>query len=265
MGHADVTGLPRSLKLLWGREEPQRRGPKPSLSLERIAAAAIALADAEGMQAVSMSRVAGQLGFTTMSLYRYVSAKDDLIALMLDVAIGRPDLPEDATAGWRARLEHWSLGYLTALRRHPWMTRTPISGPPVTPNQVAWMEAALGALAETALTDAEKLSILLLVNNYVRGVGQLSADLAEADEESRPGQSAVMSQYGQVLAQLIDAEGFPTLRGMLASGVFDQPDDEPDVEFNFGLRMILDGVARLVQERHATRQMPGKALRGQPS
>lgn len=262
MGQADQAGLPRRLKVLWGREEPRRRGPKPSLSLERIAATAIALADAGGIDAVSMSRVAGQLGFTTMSLYRYVREKDELIALMLDVAIGRPAPPEEATAGWRARLEQWSRGYLTALRRHPWITRIPISGPPVAPNQVAWMEAALGALAATALTDAEKLSILLLLNNYVRGVGQLSADLAEAEADSRPAPGSVMRHYGQVLAQLIDAEGFPTLRGMLAAGLFDLPDDEPDAEFTFGLRMLLDGVARLVQERDRERTTSTKALRG---
>jgi AcrR family transcriptional regulator len=259
MSEDGQTTLPRSLRVLWGREQPPRRGPKPGLSLERIAAAAISLADAEGLGAVSMSRVAGRLGFTTMALYRYVSTKDDLSALMLDVAVGRPALP--AAEGWRAQLERWSRGYLSALRRHPWATRIPISGPPLTPNQVAWMEAALAALAGTGLTDTENLSILLLLSNYVRSVGQLSADLAAAERDRRSEQTSVMSHYGRMLAQVIDAEHFPTLCGMLARGVFDQPDDDPDEEFDFGLRTLLDGVALLVQARQATQKMPRQVLR----
>ncbi len=249
MSDGDQTALPRSLRVFWGLEDSPRRGPKPGLSLERIAAAAIGLADADGLGAVSMGRVASQLGFTTMALYRYVSAKDDLVMLMLDVALGPPDFPTDSVESWRARLERWSRGYLNVLRRHPWMTRVPIGGPPLTPNSVAWMEAALAALAPTGLTDLEKLSVLLLLSNYVRSLGQLSADLAAAERVSRPEQLSVMSRYGQVLAQVIDAARFPALCGMLASGAFDQPDDDPDDEFNFGLQMVLDGVARLVEQR----------------
>ncbi len=256
MGEDDQTALPRSLKVFWGREEPRRRGPKPGLGLERIAVAAIGLADADGLGAVSMGRVAGQLGVTTMALYRYVGTKDELIALMLDVALGRPALPADAAEGWRARLEHWSWGYLTALRRHPWAPRVPISGPPLTPNQVAWMEAGLGALAATGLTDPEKLSVLLLLSNYVRGVAQLLIDLAAAERDGRPEQLSVMNHYGQMLAQVIDAERFPTLCGMLASGEFDQPDDDPDEDVSFGLRTVLDGVALLVRERQPTQKTP---------
>jgi len=249
MSDSDKIELPRSVKLLWGQEEPQRRGPKPGLSPERIAAAAIKLADAEGMGAVSMSRVAGELGFTTMSLYRYVSGKDDLIVLMLDVAIGRPDFPADAAVGWRVLLERWSLEYLTVLRRHPWMTRVPISGPPITPNNVAWMEYALSALSATMLTEKEKLSVLLLLTNYVRGVGQLLVDIAEVEKDIPTGQTSMMRQYGQVLSHLIDTDRFPTLCGVLASGALDDDDDDPDAEFHFGLRRVLDGVAALLEER----------------
>ncbi len=246
MNDTDEIELPRSIMLLWGHAEPQRRGPKPGLSLERIAAAAIRLADAEGLGAVSMSRVAGELGFTTMSLYRYVSGKDDLIVLMLDVAIGRPDFPANAPQGWRVLLERWSLEYLNALRRHPWMTRVSISGPPITPNNVAWMEYALSAMSATTLTAQEKLSVLLLLTNYVRGIGQLLVDIAGAERAIPPGQTAAMSQYGQILSQLIDADRFPALCGILASGALDDDDDDPDAEFHFGLRRVLDGIAVLI-------------------
>lgn len=98
----------------------------------------------------------------------------------------------------------------------------------------------------------------------LNSASQLSADLAAVARDSRPEQIDVMSRFGQVLAQLIDAASFPTLCGMLAAGVFDQPDD-PDEEFNFGLRMVLDGVALLVEERHAANQTPQRALRGHRS
>ena len=88
--------LPPRLQLLWGLQERPRRGPKPGLSLERIVDAAIGLADAGGLAAVSMARVAAELGFTTMSLYRYVPTKDDLLELMVDAASGLP--PADAAS-----------------------------------------------------------------------------------------------------------------------------------------------------------------------
>jgi AcrR family transcriptional regulator len=253
MSDTDKLALPRSVRLLWGLEEPQRRGPKPGLDLATIAAAAIKLADAEGMGAVSMARVAHALGFTTMSLYRYVSGKDELVTLMLDVAIGKPELPADAAEGWRTLLERWSEGYLAILRCHPWMTRTPISGPPINPNNVAWMEYALGAMAETALFEQEKLSIMLMLTNYVRGVGQMSVDFAEAAMQVPAGQDSPTDQYGQVLSQLIDADRFPHLHAALSSGALDDEDEQgnefPNQEFAFGLQRILDGVALLVEQR----------------
>ena len=84
-----------------------------------------------------------------MSLYRYVAAKDELLALMVDAALGAPGAPPDADEDWRAGLARWAWTYHDALRRHPWVLRVPISGPPVTPNQVAWLEDGL-ALARPA-------------------------------------------------------------------------------------------------------------------
>lgn len=240
--------LPRILALMWGREHPQRRGPKPGLNLQVIAEAAIKIADAEGLSAVSMSRVATELGFSTMALYRYVSSKDDLVALMVDTAAGRPEFVVPAGEHWREGLSTWSHAYREVLRRHPWMTTVPISGPPIAPNELAWMDAALGAMSGTGLSPDERMSVLLLVSNYVRSATQLEVQLAAAARAGGPQRSAVMREYGRVVLDLIDPQQMPALQEIMSSAAF-AADDNVDDEFEFGLQTLLDGVAaRLARE-----------------
>src|SRR5688572_30415165 len=103
--YAMDSGLPPALAAVWGLRERPRRGPKPGLTLDAIVDAAVALADADGLGAVSMSRVAEKLGFTTMSLYRHVSSKDELLMLMMEAAIGAPTPSADPAPNWRAAME----------------------------------------------------------------------------------------------------------------------------------------------------------------
>ena len=235
------TGLPASIEEAWGVRRRPRKGPKPGLDLARIVAAAVKVAAAEGIEAVSMSRVATELGSSAMSLYRYVAAKDELLALMVDAAFDEPVAPAPADEGWRAGMTRWAWTYHDALRRHPWVLRVPISGPPVTPNQTAWMEDGLRALAGTGLAEGEKLSVILLVSGYVRNEATLSAQLAAAA-------GPIMPAWSRQLTRLTDAEHFPALHAALASGVFDQ-DDDVDDEFTFGLERLLDGIEALVTRR----------------
>ena len=103
-----MTDLPRYLQLLWDKEPEGRRGPKPSRSIEEIGAAAGTIADTHGLDAVSMKSVANAIGLTTMSLYRYVDSKDELYAVMLDLAYGPPGLSYPPDAGWRDRITTWA-------------------------------------------------------------------------------------------------------------------------------------------------------------
>src|SRR5215470_993531 len=103
----DQQALPASVAAAWGVRDRPHKGPKPGLSLERIVAAAVQVADAEGLAAVSMSRVAAELGTAPMSLYRYVAAKDELLALMFDAAYGPSPTGPGGDAGWRAGLSRW--------------------------------------------------------------------------------------------------------------------------------------------------------------
>jgi AcrR family transcriptional regulator len=236
--------LPASIRAAWGLSERPRRGPKPALSLERIVGTAAAVAASEGLAAVSMQRVAAELGSSPMGLYRYVASKDELLALMADGALGEPpaELPED----WRGGLERWARAQHDAYLRHPWALGIP-AGPAVTPNLTRWLEHGLRALAATGLGEAEKLSVLLLLSGYVRNSAALGAQLAV-----RPGdpEAGVMPSWGRRLGLLVDAERFPALSSALASGVFAH-DDPPDEEFTFGLERVLDGVEALVRAKAA--------------
>jgi AcrR family transcriptional regulator len=242
---APQSTLPASVQAAWGRRTPSGRGPRPGLTLDRIVEAGVRVASAEGIGAVSMGRVAHELGAATMALYRHVSAKDELLALMVDAAFREP--PPPPAAGWRASLAAWAAAHLAVLRRHPWLVRVPIGGPPLLPNQVRWFEAGLAGLARTPLREAEKVSVLLLVNGFVRNEATLGADLqvaADARGVSLPDAAAI---YGRLLGELVDPAGFPALSAVLAAGVFDGPGDDGDDGFAFGLDRILDGVAVLVR------------------
>jgi AcrR family transcriptional regulator len=239
--------LPAAVAAAWGVRAHPGKGPKPGLSLERIVAAAVKIASRDGLDAVSMSRVAAELGASTMSLYRYVNAKDELVKLMIDTAWGPP--PERAAdAGWRAGMSRWAWGMRTALRRHPWAARVPISGLPVMPNEVAWFELALADLEDSGLAEAEKASVIMLISGYVRTLATLEADLEAAVRAASMTPDEWMAAYPRMLAQLADPGRYPALAKFIAAGVFDRA-DEPDDEFIFGLERILDGIEVLVSSR----------------
>jgi AcrR family transcriptional regulator len=245
------TGLPASIEAAWGLRQRPNKGPKRGLSLERIVEAAMKIAAADGLAAVSMGRVAADLGVSTMALYRYVAAKDELLALMVDATAASPPAAPAPGEGWRAGLARWAWAELAVHRRHPWGLRIPVGGPPATPNQVAWLEQGLRCLRDTGLAEGEKLSVILLLTGYVRNWATLEADLAEAAMASASGAQVAMPGYGHLLARLTDPERFPALHAVIDAGVLDQPDDQ-DAEFVFGLERVLDGVDALVRERGGT-------------
>src|ERR1700733_2820868 len=109
--------LPASIEAAWGVRDRPHKGPKPGLTLPRVVDAAVRVAEAEGLAAVSMSRVAAELGASTMSLYRYVAAKDELLDLMADQAYGPPPPPPEPGQGWREGLSQWAWGLRTTYSR----------------------------------------------------------------------------------------------------------------------------------------------------
>ncbi|MEU1891921.1 TetR/AcrR family transcriptional regulator C-terminal domain-containing protein [Streptomyces pristinaespiralis] len=244
------TGLPASIEAAWGLRERPGKGPKPGIGIERIVAAAVALASSEGLPAVSMGRVAKELGVSTMSLYRYVAAKDELYILMLEEAVGLPPEPPAPGTGWREALAAWAWAQREVFHRNPWMLRIPVSGPPATPHSVAWWDRGLAALADTGLDEGEKISVVLLVGGFVRNEATLMADLGAAIAASGESPEVVMRRYADTLERFADPERYPALARLLESRVLYEPDSQ-DFEFVFGLERLLDGVGVLVEKRLA--------------
>ncbi|WP_329793090.1 TetR/AcrR family transcriptional regulator [Lentzea sp. DG1S-22] len=219
-----------------------KRGRKPTIDAADITRAAIAIADAEGLAAVSMARVAQEMGNATMALYRHVKSKDELLALMWDEAMeDPPPLPDGE---WRAKLGFWAKAVLAAIRRRPWFLQIPISGPPSGPRNLAWFDRALTALDDTPLEPGEKVGVVMGLSTFVQGEARLGVTLASGFEQD-PGQFG--HRYGQRLRQIVDPRRMPALAEVIAAGVFDLDDvqdvEDLDADFDFGLHLFLEGVA----------------------
>ncbi|MFI2117818.1 TetR/AcrR family transcriptional regulator [Streptomyces rubiginosohelvolus] len=242
--------LPASLEAAWGLRDRPAKGPRPGLSLERIVAAAVDVASADGLAAVSMGRVAQEVGASTMSLYRYVSAKDELYVLMQETAFGPPEplSARESGAGWREALAEWASAQRDRLHAHLWLLRIPVGGPPATPNSLAWWEQGIQALESSGLAEGDKTSVVLLVSNFVRSEAALMADLAAAVTARGVSPDEVTASYERTLRRLVDPVRHPGISRLLESGAMSEPDD-PDYEFAFGLERLLDGVEALIRRK----------------
>ena len=238
--------LPADVAAAWGVRERTHKGPRPALSLPRIVAAAVRIADAEGLDAVSMGKVAAELGAAPMSLYRHVSGKEQLLRYMVDAAWGETPVAPAPGESWRQGLARWAWTFRDSARRHPWVVRIPISGLPIMPREVAWFENALACMRDTGLSEARKASVIMLLAGYVRNMATTEADVMAAIVASGLDPVQWMSSYPRMLRQLTDPEQFPALTAFIAAGVF-EADDGPDDEFIFGLDRILDGIEVLIQ------------------
>ena len=244
--------LPPGLDLLWGRRERGKRGPRPGMTADGIVSAAIRVADTEGIEAVSMARVAKELGFTTMSLYRHVASKEELLQLMWDAsATGAEGLVLEGD-GWRARLRFWAVVQRDLLDVHPWITQMPMAAPPLAPNSMHFLERGLEALDDTGMREKDKLSVLGMISFYTLSDARVANDAARAVKKAMesgqsPDATMMMVSYEALLRELIDEQAFPRLYRLAWSADADQPDD-PRAEFLFGLDLILDGVQVLIDK-----------------
>jgi AcrR family transcriptional regulator len=244
---------PTTLDLLWGSPQRPKRGPKPSLTLERIVAEAIEHADAEGLASLSMQRLAERLGCAKMALYRYVPGKAELGALMLDAALG--PAPDPAAAGpatpgapgeggeggerWRAPLRAWAMTMFERMRAHPWAHELAQGVRPIGPNEVGWMESALTTLAGSGLTGAEGLDTIALLAGHVRGLALQASAAGDGSLEAALGR-----QVSEGLAA--QADRYPrTVAAFAESG----PPGARDNALGFGIDRILDGLGVLIAAR----------------
>jgi AcrR family transcriptional regulator len=243
----DPVPLPDDVALLWGRREAPRRGPRATLTVEEIVRAAVAVADADGLGAVSMAKVAAELGNSTMALYRHVRSKDELLMLMGDAAVSPP--PDLSGMGWRTGLTTWALSLVEMHRAHGWFAQLPVNGPPIGPNNLAWFDCALGAMADTPLIELEKVGVVQNLSTFVHGEVRLGRDLQRSYDEDP---EKFGPRYGAVLAELVDPVRFPALSRVVSSGVFsgqEMVDQDLGEDFRFGLSLFLDGVEAHMRRR----------------
>ena len=252
--------LPPGLDLLWGRRERGKRGPRPGLSADAIVEAAVRLADREGLEAVSMARVAAELKFTTMSLYRYVASKDELLQLMFNASSLGAESVVIEGHDWRSRLRSWSIIQRDMLDRHPWITQLPMAAPPVAPNPLHFVERALEALDGTGLAESQKIRAIGLISSYTLSEAKMANDAARAvaalakaaqAEQAQPeaadgqpggdGGQAPPFTFEELLRELVDEQTYPHLyRLAWDSSPADSLSERE--EFLSGLDLILDGV-----------------------
>ncbi|MEV7186054.1 TetR/AcrR family transcriptional regulator C-terminal domain-containing protein [Kitasatospora sp. NPDC093102] len=225
-----------TVRLLWGPPAKPTRGPKPALSLERIAAAGVEVADAEGLGAVSMQKVAGQLDFTKMSLYRYVPGKAELIALMVESAVDTPPVAPEGT-GWREQLTVWAHRLAESFARHPWLLDATVGARALGPKELAWLEQVVAALDGHGLTGPERMDAAVLLTGHVRGI---AAQSRAAGPAGNP-EAELLAALGTVVQE--HADRFPAVAAAMSDpGGRDQA-------LEFGLERILDGLAALIERR----------------
>jgi AcrR family transcriptional regulator len=244
--------LPPGLDLLWGRRERGKRGPRPGLSAEAIVEAAVRIADAEGLEAISMARVAAELGFTTMSLYRYVASKDELLQLMFNAsALGAESIVLEGD-DWRSRLRAWAIIQRDMLDLHPWITQMPMPAPPLAPNSLHFVERGLQALDGTGLADAEKIRVIGLLASYTLSEARMANDAARAaaaaqaqagtagGQSDGDGGQAPPFTFEALLRELVDERTYPRLYRLAWAAPADAWSERE--EFLAGVDLILDGV-----------------------
>jgi AcrR family transcriptional regulator len=247
----------RSMALLWGAQKSPTRGPKPGLSVERIVAAAIELADGAGLAALSMRRVAEHLGVGTRSLYTYVPGKAELLDVMLDTVLGEVAVPADVP-GWRAALEARARADWDLYHRHPWVLQVSGARALLGPNETALYEATLGAVAGTGLGGREMVLVVSLVTGYVRGAAQGAVEAARAEQGTGVSDEQWWAARERIFDTYYDASRYPTLTSVAASGAFEPLGDASEYNlsqavdaFEFGLQRVLDGVEAFVGARPA--------------
>ncbi|QHC24288.1 TetR/AcrR family transcriptional regulator [Streptomyces sp. GS7] len=245
----------RTVELLWGAKGSHGR---TGLSLAGIVAAAIEVADAEGLPALSMRRVAERLGFTTMSLYRHVPGKAELVELMRDAAVGEldlaaPDRPGPEDGDWRAGMEAWARAHWALHLRHPWLVHTAGSRRLPGPNIMADYDRALRIAEGTGLRASEVVAVVSLVGGFVKTAALQVHEVLREERES----GVSNAQWWRGREELVERMSpYPALGRLWQAGGFDEPEDP----FDFGLARTLDGVELLVR-RHRDEKRDGSGVR----
>ena len=222
---------------------PRARTTQPEVTREDVVRTAIAIADAEGSTALSMRRVATELGVATMSLYRYVPSKDELVERMIDAVFADHRFTTPPPADWRAALEAAAARLWQIFRRHPWAAPVmSLTRPQVTPNVLAYSEWVMSALRGAGLELRWIFQVHLTLFCYVRGLAVSLEPEAMAEQETGITYNEFADTQDATFTEVISSGAFPTFQAVVTGADFDLDLDE---QFEFGLRHLLAGLAGL--------------------
>jgi len=241
----------RTLQLLW--RDPAaipRHGPRQGLSIDAVVDTATELADAESLEAVTMRRVAQELGVVPMTLYTYVPGKAELLDLMLDAAYARMTRTDTSGRPWRPRLtavaaENWDL-----FEAHPWAAAVSTIRPPLGPGQLAKYEHELSAFSGLGLDDVTVDDCLTCLLTFVQACARAAADARAGQRDSAMDDAQWWAANAPLLARVFDERAYPTAaRVGAAAGAAHGSAYNPGHAYDFGLQRVLDGLAALIDGR----------------
>lgn len=267
-GQGDVR---RTMALLWRavtssdahlRTSP---GPKPGLSVDEIVGAAIALADADGMAALSMRAVGKHLGRTGMALYTYVPSKSELLDLMYDSVLGELPTEYDESAGWRAAVTDWARTYWEFLLRHPWVLQVSSARPVLGPNEFATTETLILLFGKVAIPAPVLSHVVGTLTSFVGGTARTVAEARQAPAATGMSEDDWWYARSAALTDVVPdfAERFPAAVRLEAESEMPLDQSMPYLEraaldtFNAGLEFLLDGIEAAITK--AAKTAPGDA------
>ncbi|MEU7783006.1 MULTISPECIES: TetR/AcrR family transcriptional regulator [unclassified Amycolatopsis] len=243
----------RTLALLWrargGTSEPTR-GRKPTLTVERIVAAAIGVADADGLAAASMHRVAKELGAGTMTLYTYVPGKAELVDLMVDDVLVERRLPgpgEPRSGDWREQVALYAERTRAAYRAHPWLCEVSRVRPPLGPGQLAGQEYLLSIVDALGLAPRQAVAAANAIGTYVDANAALGAENTSLERSTGQSTEAWWHQRSSFWEDYFVVDAHPAMNRIWLGGGFDQSAEaQGEKAYEFGLNRMLDGIEALV-------------------
>jgi DNA-binding transcriptional regulator YhcF (GntR family) len=215
-----------------------------NMSVDQVVQAAITIADTEGLPVLSMRRVASALDIATMTLYRYVPSKYDLVVRMADAVFAEWPLPDSAPDGWRACFEVMARRHWAMYQRHPWVAQViSFTRPEPTPHALPNTEWTLNALDGLGLDPTTMLYLVVTLFSYVRGTAVNLESEVEAERDTGLTDDEWMAEQEERMAAIASSGEFPALTSLIATDI----DFNLERFFEFGLQRLLDGMAVLIR------------------
>ncbi|MEV3924693.1 TetR/AcrR family transcriptional regulator [Actinomadura coerulea] len=225
---------------IWSNPERQGRGPRPAFSRAQITEAAIRIADAEGLEAASMRRIAADLGTGAMSLYRYVPSREDLVELMADHVLLEMGIPERPSGDWRADLTLVAENTRAVWLRHTWLAGLRRSRATLGPNRLRLVEFAFGAL-DVGIPIDDMLTLLEILNGYVEHAVRGEIEWMREMRQSGMTPERWMAQSAPYVRELLDSGRYPMFERVVRDARM--PHMSGEEQFRCGLERVLDCIA----------------------